>query len=58
MPFSKILQLLNRYQAIERAQERAKTFTEKAREIIAGFPESEFQRALVSVTNLVTNRDH
>jgi octaprenyl-diphosphate synthase len=58
VPFSKILQLLNRYHSIERAQERAKSFTEKAREIIAGFPESAFQHALVSVTNLVTNRDH
>ncbi len=58
VPFSKILQLLNRYHAIERAQDRAKSFTEKAREIIAGFPESPFQHALVSVTNLVTNRDH
>ncbi|MEP7355378.1 MAG: polyprenyl synthetase family protein [Acidobacteriota bacterium] len=58
VPFSKILQLLNRTNSIERAQERARTFTEKARQIIAGFPESPYQKALFAVTNLVTDRDH
>jgi len=58
VPFSKILQILNRYDAIERARERAQSFTQKARDIIAEFPESGFQHALVSVTGLVTNRDH
>jgi octaprenyl-diphosphate synthase len=58
VPFSKILHMLNRYNSIERAQQRAREFTEKAREILSEFPDSEFQRALVSVTGLVTNRDH
>ncbi|MEO8096580.1 MAG: polyprenyl synthetase family protein [Acidobacteriota bacterium] len=58
VPFSKILQLLNRHRGIERAQERAQAFTEKAREIIGKFPASPFQKALVSVTGLVTDRDH
>lgn len=57
VPFGKILHILNRYHTIERAQERAQAFTQKARDIIAGFPESAFQHALVSVTGLVTNRD-
>jgi octaprenyl-diphosphate synthase len=57
VPFGKILQLLNRYEGIERAQERARSFTEKARQIIAEFPESAFQRALFAVTDLVTERD-
>lgn len=57
VPFGKILQLLNRYQGIERAQERARSFTEKARQIISEFPESPFQRALFCVTDLVTERD-
>ena len=43
---------------IERAQERAQAFTEKARAIIAEFPESPYQRALLAVTDLVTDRDH
>ena len=58
VPFSKILQILNRHRAIERAQERAREFTEKARAIIASFPESPYQKALASVTGLVTDRDH
>jgi octaprenyl-diphosphate synthase len=58
VPFGKILQLLHRHQGIERAQERALTFTEKAREIAAGFPDSPYQRALLAVTDLVTERDH
>jgi octaprenyl-diphosphate synthase len=58
VPFSKILHILNRYHSVERAQERARSFTQKAREIIAEFPESAFQQALASVTGLVTNRDH
>ncbi len=57
VPFAKILQILKRYGSIERAEERARSFTEKAREIIAEFPGSEFQRAMVSVTGLVTERD-
>ncbi len=58
VPFAKILQILKRYNSIERAEERARSFTEKAREIISEFPESSFQRALTSVTALVTDRDH
>jgi octaprenyl-diphosphate synthase len=58
VPFSKILHILNRHQGIERAQERAQAFTEKARAIIAQFPPSPYQRALTAVTDLVTARDH
>ena len=58
VPFAKILQILNRYGGIEKAQERAGAFTEKARVIIGGFPDSPYQRALLAVTDLVTDRDH
>jgi len=58
VPFSKILHVLNRHRGVERAQERAESFTEKARAIIAEFPESPYQRALAAVTDLVTARDH
>jgi octaprenyl-diphosphate synthase len=58
VPFSKIVHILNRHRGIERAQERAESFTEKARAIIAEFPESPYQRALAAVTDLVTARDH
>jgi octaprenyl-diphosphate synthase len=58
VPFSKILHVLNRHRGIERAQERAESFTEKARAIIAELPESPYHRALAAVTELVTARDH
>jgi octaprenyl-diphosphate synthase len=58
VPFSKILHVLNRHRGIERAQDRAESFTEKARAIIAEFPDSPYQRALAAVTDLVTARDH
>jgi octaprenyl-diphosphate synthase len=58
VPFAKVLQILNRHGGIERAQQKAQTFTETARAIIAEFPDSAYQRALLSVTDLVTERDH
>jgi octaprenyl-diphosphate synthase len=58
VPFGKILHILHRHQGIERAQERAQAFTEKARCIISEFAESPYQRALLAVTDLVTDRDH
>jgi octaprenyl-diphosphate synthase len=58
VPFERILGLLNQYRGIERVRDRAQAFTEKARSIIGEFPESPFQRALLAVTELVTERDH
>jgi octaprenyl-diphosphate synthase len=58
VPFAKIVAILRRYSGIERAQERAGMFTEKARAIISEFPGSPYQRALLAVTDLVTDRDH
>ncbi|MGP8247502.1 MAG: polyprenyl synthetase family protein [Bryobacteraceae bacterium] len=57
-PFSRILDLLTRHQGIERVKDRAQAFTDKARQIIHEFPESPYQRALLAVTDLVTERDH
>lgn len=56
--FSSILQIIKKYKGIERAMERAQTFTEKARAIIGEFPETSCQRALAGVTGIVTDRDH
>jgi octaprenyl-diphosphate synthase len=58
VPFGKVLQILHRHQGIERAQQRALSFTEKARAIMQEFPASPYQRALLAVTDLVTDRDH
>ncbi|HYW47237.1 MAG TPA: polyprenyl synthetase family protein [Bryobacteraceae bacterium] len=58
VPFARILSLLEKYRGIERVKDRAQAFTDKARQIIAEFPESPYQRALTAVTELVTERDH
>ncbi len=58
VPFARILELLEKYQGIERVKERAQTFTDKARQLINEFPETPYQRALLTVTELVTDRDH
>jgi octaprenyl-diphosphate synthase len=58
VPFGKILQILRRHNGIERAQARAQEFTEKAREIVSEFPASPYQKALLAVTGMVTDRDH
>lgn len=57
VPFMRIVQILERHQAISRAYERAHTFTERSRAIIATFPESPAQRALQAVVDLVTERN-
>src|ERR1700679_1412762 len=58
VPFARILGLLEKYRGIERVKERAQAFTDKARNIMGEFPESPYQRALLTVTELVTERDH
>jgi octaprenyl-diphosphate synthase len=58
VPFSRILGLVEQHHGIERVKERAQTFTDKARSLISEFPESRYQRALMAVTELVTERDH
>jgi len=58
VPFSQILAMVECYNGIERVKERAHAFTEKARGIMAEFPESPYQRALYSIAELVTERDH
>lgn len=57
VPFMHILQILERHGAIERAYDRAHTFTEKSRRIIASFPSSPAQRALQAIVELVTDRN-
>lgn len=58
VPFQKVLQLIRKHRGIERAMERAESFTDKARSLLLGFPQSKYQRALLAVTELVTERDH
>jgi octaprenyl-diphosphate synthase len=58
VPFVNVLQMLHRHSGVERALERAQSFTDKARAVLAAFPDSPCQRALLAVTDLVTERDH
>jgi len=58
VPFSRILALLEKHRGIERVRERAQAFTDKARQLIGEFPDTPYQRALLAVTELVTERDH
>jgi octaprenyl-diphosphate synthase len=56
VPFMQILKILERYKAVSRAYDRAHTFTEKSRQIIAAFPPSPAQRSLTAIVELVTER--
>jgi len=58
VPFQQILSLLEKHHGIERVKERAQAFTDSARKTIGEFPDSPYQRALLAVTELVTERDH
>ena len=57
-PFSKVLAFIERHHGFDRARERAEAFTERARSLIGDFPDSPFQRALLGVTGMITDRDH
>ncbi|MBV8068706.1 MAG: polyprenyl synthetase family protein, partial [Acidobacteriaceae bacterium] len=56
VPFMHILQILERHGAVSRAYDRAHSFTEKSRLVLAAFPDSPAQRALNSIIDLVTER--
>ncbi len=57
-PFAAIFDLVERHGGLERVRRRAGEFTARAGGIIGSFPESPAQRALASLTALVTERDH
>jgi octaprenyl-diphosphate synthase len=57
-PFQEILKIVKKYDGIGRVRQRAQAFTEKARSVIAAMPESQYQRALYSIPDLVIERDH
>ncbi|HUQ95482.1 MAG TPA: polyprenyl synthetase family protein [Bryobacteraceae bacterium] len=57
VPLARILGIIDRYKGVERVRDRALGFTAKAKGLIAQFPDSPYQRALMAVTDLVTDRD-
>ena len=52
-----VLAILERRGGIEKARERAGAFADRARAAIQEFPDSPYQRALATVTDLVTDRE-
>ena len=58
IPFEKVRQMIEDRGGFLRAQQRATAFTEKSRELVSVFPESPYQRALLAITDLITDRDH
>lgn len=57
VPFQRVRQMVQKYGAAARVQERAQQFTAKSRGIIDEFPDSPYQSALYALTDLVTERD-
>jgi octaprenyl-diphosphate synthase len=49
--------MVERRGGIRRTRERAQQFTDRARQVVAEFPDSPYQRALCTLTDLVTDRD-
>ena len=54
---AEVLALVDRYGGIQRTRARARQFTDRARQIVAGFPDSLCRLALFTLTDLVTERD-
>lgn len=54
VPFANVLTLVGRYGGIERTRARARHFTDRARKVVAMFPDSFSRRALFTLTDLVT----
>jgi octaprenyl-diphosphate synthase len=57
VPFATVLALVDRYGGIHRTRARARQFTDRARQIVAEFPDSVCRRALFTLASLVTERD-
>ena len=57
VPFSRVLDILEHHKGVDRARERAQTFSRRAREIMASFPDTPYRRAMLTITDLVTDRD-
>jgi octaprenyl-diphosphate synthase len=57
VPLASVVALVDRYGGIPRTRERARRFADSARQIGAEFPNSVCRRALLTLTELVTERD-
>jgi octaprenyl-diphosphate synthase len=57
VPFMRVLQILETHNAVNRAYDRARAFTDKSRELIGTMADTPAKRALQSIIGLVTERD-
>jgi octaprenyl-diphosphate synthase len=57
VPFSRILEIIEKYNGVDKALERARFFTERARQIIEGFPDSPYRKGLIAIAGIITDRD-
>jgi octaprenyl-diphosphate synthase len=55
--FADIYAMIDRCGGFQRTRERAQQFTDRARQLVTEFPDSPYQRALCTLTDLVTERD-
>ncbi len=58
VPFDRVVEIVQRYAGFERARQRGLAFTQRARDLISGFPDSPYQRSLSAIVELMTDRDH
>lgn len=58
IPFGRILQIIEKHHGVDRARQRAQFFAGRARQIIAEFPDSPQQRAMLTIPELITERNH
>jgi octaprenyl-diphosphate synthase len=57
VPFTEVLALVDRYNGAQRTRARARQFTDRARQIVAQFPDSRCRHALHTLNDLVTEHD-
>lgn len=57
VPFSTVLEIIEKYRGVERAQERAQQFTSRARQVIESFPDSPYRKAVLTIADIITERD-
>ncbi len=57
VPFSSVLEIIERHGGVEKAQERARFFTERARQIIETFPDSAYRKSVLTIADIITDRD-
>lgn len=57
VPFSAVLEIIEKYKGVEKAHERAQQFTARARQVIDTFPDSPYRKAVLTIADIITERD-